>query len=249
VKQSYRTLARHVADVEVLFLNYGLLDPALPTETLRATDEAHRRHFDLLRKAIGPVPIHDARVVEAGCGRGGNGYYLARYHSPRQVVGVDPERANLKHAALARREGVTLIAGRAEALPLADASCDVVLSMEASHCYENLPAFLREAHRVLRPGGSLCLADIWDLELLGLDWNARQRAIDASPFRIEADEDISEQVFLALAEPGGLLSWLPRRVDASNRDVVERLARDTEAVRAHLAAGACRYRSMRFARP
>jgi SAM-dependent methyltransferase len=45
-------------------------------------------------------------------------------------------------------------------LPFPDQSFDVVFCLEAAHCFVDKRCFLQEAHRVLRAGGKLVLADI-----------------------------------------------------------------------------------------
>ena len=52
--------------------------------------------------------------------------------------------------------------GDAEELPFPDESFHVVLNVESCHHYPSLPKFLREVERVLRPGGSFCVATYWD---------------------------------------------------------------------------------------
>jgi ubiquinone/menaquinone biosynthesis C-methylase UbiE len=50
---------------------------------------------------------------------------------------------------------VRYVAGRAEELPLDDASCDGALLSNVIHHIPDLPAAAAELHRVLRPGGAL----------------------------------------------------------------------------------------------
>jgi ubiquinone/menaquinone biosynthesis C-methylase UbiE len=74
-----------------------------------------------------------------------------------RVVGVDCSGEML---AVARRKSqqVRWVEGRAEALPFDDASFDRVVSQFALMLFDDRVASLREAKRVLRPGGGLTVA-------------------------------------------------------------------------------------------
>jgi ubiquinone/menaquinone biosynthesis C-methylase UbiE len=72
---------------------------------------------------------------------------------------------------------VEFVAGDAGALPFRDESFDVVTCRTAAHHFADLPAAVRQIHRVLRPGGSLLLQDI-----LGHD------DADASAFILEVEK-------------------------------------------------------------
>lgn len=100
-------------------------------------------------------------MLEVGCGRGGGSSYLRRYGSPRSVTGLD---FSAEAVALCRRTrqapGLTSVRGDAQAMPFPGSSFDVVVNIESSHCYSAMAAFLAEVHRVLRPGGTFCFADL-----------------------------------------------------------------------------------------
>jgi ubiquinone/menaquinone biosynthesis C-methylase UbiE len=89
----------------------------------------------------------------------GPGHDLA--HLPREVtdvVALDPEPT--MRAMAARRTAdapvpVEVVAGTAEALPVADASVDAVLCSLVLCSVDDLDRALAEAQRVLRPGGTL----------------------------------------------------------------------------------------------
>ena len=55
---------------------------------------------------------------------------------------------------------VAFVLGDVEALPFRDGAFDAVTCRIAAHHFANVAAALRQAHRVLRPGGSFLIQDI-----------------------------------------------------------------------------------------
>ncbi len=104
--------------------------------------------FDLAR---------DLDVLDIASGEGYGAAYLAG--SARSVVGVDIDPESIRHAA-SRYTGMNLsfVAGSATALPLPDASIDLVVSFETLEHLEEHEQFMREVVRVLRPGGRLMIS-------------------------------------------------------------------------------------------
>ena len=56
-------------------------------------------------------------------------------------------------------DDVQWIESAAEAVPLSDATADVVCSTSAFHFFRNKPLALSQMHRILRPGGQLIITD------------------------------------------------------------------------------------------
>jgi demethylmenaquinone methyltransferase/2-methoxy-6-polyprenyl-1,4-benzoquinol methylase len=77
---------------------------------------------------------------------------------PALVIGVDPSNGMIDHARVPA--GVRLLPGRAECIPAADASTDFLSMGYALRHISDLPVAFREFHRVLKPGGRLCLLEI-----------------------------------------------------------------------------------------
>lgn len=112
--------------------------------------------------AVADRPVR--RVVDVA---GGTGRAL-RALSPEEGLVVDASRPML---ARARDRGIAVALGDAGRLPLADASTDAVLIVDAFHHLPDPDAALREAARVTRPGGVVVLRE-FDPETL------RGRAIE-----------------------------------------------------------------------
>ena len=116
---------------------------------------AIEREEPIVSKLVEDLPRGDA--LDAACGTGRHAAMLAALGY--KVVGVDTTEAML---ALARPKApsVDFRRGRLEALPLEDASVDLVTCALALTHVERLEPVIGEFARVLRAGGRVILADM-----------------------------------------------------------------------------------------
>lgn len=115
--------------------------------------------------AIGEI-TQGSVVLDVGCGAGTDLLIAARRVGERgRVVGVDVTPAmravalqSAFEAGLAER--VSVLDGDTDALPVEDASVDVVISNGVINLSSNKLQAMGEIARVLRPGGRLMMADV-----------------------------------------------------------------------------------------
>lgn len=102
-----------------------------------------------------------ARALDLGCGGGHLAFHLAPHAGA--VVAYDLSAEMLEAVAgVAASRGLANLStrqGAVEALPFADASFDLVASRYSAHHWRDVGAALREARRVLAPGGHALFMD------------------------------------------------------------------------------------------
>jgi SAM-dependent methyltransferase len=110
---------------------------------------------------LGLLPAPGRRTLDLGCGEGRVGAELER--RGYTVVGVDSSPGMV---ALARERHEAHVADAA-ALPFEDASFDLVVAYMSLMNLDDLGGGVREAGRVLEPGGRLCAAVVHPVEGAG----------------------------------------------------------------------------------
>jgi ubiquinone/menaquinone biosynthesis C-methylase UbiE len=172
--------------------------------------------------------LHDGDVVlDLGSGAGADVLISARRVTPSgRAIGLDMTDEMLELArANAVSAGVTnaeFVKGYLEELPLADASVDVVISNCVINLSGDKPRVLREAARVLRPGGRFAISDVI------------------------ADDDMDDATRADMAQwtgcVAGALTRDELRRSLADAGLVEVEIRETHRVHAHAAAAIVRAR-------
>lgn len=98
-------------------------------------------------------------LLDVGCGTGALLEAFLKARPAVRLYGIDlsPEMITMAHRRLGDAGNITV--ADAETLPLPDAFVDAVTCVDSFHHYPHPDAVLLEIRRVIRPGGSLILAE------------------------------------------------------------------------------------------
>jgi ubiquinone/menaquinone biosynthesis C-methylase UbiE len=126
------------------------------------TSRLHAAGEDLDRLLAWGAARRPDRVLDVATGGGHTA--LAFAGVARRVVAYDLTEPMLAaargHVRARGAANVEFVAGDAGDLPFRDESFDVVTCRTAAHHFADVPAAVRQIHRILRAGGSLLLQDI-----------------------------------------------------------------------------------------
>jgi len=118
------------------------------------------RSFAYLERAISGVPeSFTGKLLEAPVGTGVLTMPVYSDLPDAEITCLDYSEdmmAAKRRAAGAGVRNVTFVQGDVGALPFADESFDVVLSLNGFHAFSDKNAAYGETYRVLKPGGTLC---------------------------------------------------------------------------------------------
>jgi SAM-dependent methyltransferase len=130
------------------------------------------------------------RWLDVGCGTGALCAAIVNRCSPSSVAGVEPSEGFLETAKANLAGRATLHQGSATAIPLGEASVDVVVSGLVLNFVPDQRAALLEMARVTVTGGTIA-AYVWDyagkMELIRFFWDA---AIELDPDAAKMDEGV-----------------------------------------------------------
>ncbi len=132
------------------YSNFGYWRP-----DTRSGRQAADNLVDALIDRVTPAP---AAILDVACGQGGTTRRLCERFPTAAVTAINASARQLD-AARATAPGARFALMDAARLELPDRAFDLVVCVEAAFHFDTRAAFLREARRVLRPGGWLVMTD------------------------------------------------------------------------------------------
>jgi SAM-dependent methyltransferase len=133
---------------------FGAADAAKAYET-NLVSRVFLPYAERLVEEVAPTSEED--VLDLACGTGAVTRLVAARCGPARVIGIDLTEAMLDVARSLVPE-VTFLQGAFDALPVGDASADVVLCQQGLQFAPDRPAAVAEMARALRPGGRIAVA-------------------------------------------------------------------------------------------
>ena len=153
---------------------------------------------DVLYEVIADLSLPSgALAVDVGCGEGRQAIELA-HRFGLSVLGIDPlprridaGRQAIARSALQTAALVAFACGTAEAIPIAEASADLVLCREMLYVVADLDETLVECRRVLRSAGALVAYQLFNTDWLEPNeavrfWGSPEAVRRADPQHFEA---------------------------------------------------------------
>lgn len=123
------------------------------------TQNQHEACFNLMEKLLEFMPRKQGNILDVGCGLGATTSHLLNYYSPADVVGINISRKQIERS-IVNAPGCKFICMDAVQMEFDDDFFDNIICVEAAFYFNTREKFLKEAMRVLKPGGNLILADL-----------------------------------------------------------------------------------------
>ncbi len=159
-------------------------------------------------------------VLDAGCGTG-RWLQLLTSHNPASVTGVDSSAEMLQRASAKLGAKSTLILGSCTALPVQNATADLVLASFVLSYLGNVEAFAHELQRVARPGANIFLTDMHPETAMSCNWK-RSFKTSGTDEHVDATFHSLEQIIDAFKSSGfELLTCIEPRFDLQEKPTFE----------------------------
>jgi len=113
----------------------------------------------LVDQLVARIANKGGRILDVACGLGASTKRLTQSYAPDMITGVNISEKQIADAR-AHAPGCSFKVMNATELDFPDNHFDAMICVESAFHFGTRDKFLKEAHRVLKPGGSLVLSDI-----------------------------------------------------------------------------------------
>ena len=146
-------------------------------------------------------------IIDVGCGLGVTTSIISKRFPNAQTIGINNSEKQVEYAKRVFPNNHFAVMD-ACTLSFPNNSIDVIFSIEAVFHFNTRQDFLREAYRLLRPGGQLIYTDLlvsesgwigdWSMPEANIltDVQSYQQILDRTPFLIGTFEEITDQTWL-----------------------------------------------------
>lgn len=133
------------------FFNVGYWDSG--------TQNQEESCLNLMEKLLGFIPDKKGTILDVGCGLGATTNYLLKYYSSADVVGINFSEKQLERCRT-NAPNCNFMEMDAVEMKFEENQFDNIICVEAALYFNTREKFLKQAWRVLKPGGDLIISDI-----------------------------------------------------------------------------------------